>query len=67
MEWARRGGERDTVISCPSPAAFFTLLDELTIARSRNHIKKTIAAGCSIRLDVPQADANRSRCFRRST
>lgn len=41
MEWARRGGERDARdLMDRLPASFFTLLDELTIARSRNHIKK---------------------------
>jgi SNF2 family DNA or RNA helicase len=41
MEWARQKGERDArALMDKLPAAFFTLLDELTIARSRNHIKK---------------------------
>ena len=41
MEWARRSGERDARdLMDRLPASFFTLLDELTIARSRNHIKK---------------------------
>ncbi len=41
MEWARRSGERDARdLLDRLPASFFTLLDELTIARSRNHIKK---------------------------
>jgi len=41
MEWARRSGERDTrELMDKLSAAFFTLLDELTIARSRKHIKK---------------------------
>ncbi len=41
MEWARRGGDRDARdLMDRLPASFFTLLDELTIARSRNHIKK---------------------------
>jgi SNF2 family DNA or RNA helicase len=41
MEWARRSGERDASdLMDRLPASFFTLLDELTIARSRNHIKK---------------------------
>lgn len=41
MEWAKRSGERDTkVLMDRLPAGFFTLLDELTIARSRKHIKK---------------------------
>ncbi|MPR09174.1 ATP-dependent helicase [Microvirga tunisiensis] len=40
-EWARRTGERDARdLMDRLPAAFFTLLDELTIARSRKHIKK---------------------------
>ncbi|WP_229637857.1 helicase-related protein [Pseudomonas aeruginosa] len=41
MEWARRSGERDArdLIERLS-AGFFTLLDELTIARSRKHIQK---------------------------
>lgn len=41
MEWARQPGERDPrQLMDRLPAAFFTLLDELTIARSRSHIKK---------------------------
>ena len=41
MAWARRSGERDARdLMDQLPASFFTLLDELTIARSRNHIKK---------------------------
>jgi SNF2 family DNA or RNA helicase len=41
MEWARRSGERDARdLMDRLSAAFFTLLDELTIARSRKHIKK---------------------------
>ena len=41
MEWARRSGERDARdLMDRLPGSFFTLLDELTIARSRNHIKK---------------------------
>ncbi len=41
IEWARRSGERDARdLMDRLPASFFTLLDELTIARSRNHIKK---------------------------
>jgi SNF2 family DNA or RNA helicase len=41
MEWARRSGQRDPRdLMERLPAAFFTLLDELTIARSRKHIKK---------------------------
>lgn len=41
MEWAKRSGERDARdLMERLSAGFFTLLDELTIARSRNHIKK---------------------------
>lgn len=41
MEWARRAGDRDSRdLMDRLPSAFFTLLDELTIARSRKHIKK---------------------------
>ena len=41
MEWARRSGERDArELLERLPASFFTLLDELTIARSRKHIQK---------------------------
>ena len=40
-EWAKRSGERDPkVLMDGLPAGFFTLLDELTIARSRKHIQK---------------------------
>lgn len=41
MEWAKRAGEKDArELMDRLPAGFFTLLDELTIARSRKHIKK---------------------------
>ncbi|MBS0469291.1 MAG: DEAD/DEAH box helicase family protein [Proteobacteria bacterium] len=41
MDWARRSGERDaSALMERLSAGFFTLLDELTIARSRKHIKK---------------------------
>jgi ERCC4-related helicase len=40
-EWAKRAGERDSKdLMDRLPAGFFTLLDELTIARSRKHIQK---------------------------
>jgi ERCC4-related helicase len=39
--WAKRSGERDPKdLMDGLPAGFFTLLDELTIARSRKHIQK---------------------------
>lgn len=45
MEWARRSSDRDARdLMDRLPASFFTLLDELTIARSRNHIKKYYSA-----------------------
>ena len=41
MEWARRSGERDARdLMERLSAGFFTLLDELTIARSRKHLQK---------------------------
>jgi superfamily II DNA or RNA helicase len=41
MEWARRAGEKDARdLMERLSAGFFTLLDELTIARSRKHIQK---------------------------
>jgi SNF2 family DNA or RNA helicase len=41
MEWARHSGERDARdLMERLSAGFFTLLDELTIARSRRHIQK---------------------------
>lgn len=41
MEWAKRPGEKDArELMDRLSAGFFTLLDELTIARSRKHIKK---------------------------
>jgi SNF2 family DNA or RNA helicase len=41
MEWAKRTGEKDARdLMERLPAGFFTLLDELTIARSRKHIQK---------------------------
>lgn len=40
-EWAKRTGERNAKdLMDKLPASFFTLLDELTIARSRRHIEK---------------------------
>jgi ERCC4-related helicase len=40
-EWAKRTGERNAKeLMDRLPAGFFTLLDELTIARSRKHIQK---------------------------
>ncbi len=41
MEWAKRAGEKDASdLMDRLSAGFFTLLDELTIARSRKHIQK---------------------------
>ncbi len=41
MQWALESGEKDAAALMERlPAAFFTLLDELTIARSRKHIQK---------------------------
>lgn len=41
MEWAKRPGDKDTKeLMDRLPSGFFTLLDELTIARSRKHIKR---------------------------
>lgn len=41
MEWARGQGEKDArVLMDRLSAGFFTLLDELTIARSRKHIQR---------------------------
>ncbi len=41
MEWAKRSGDKDARdLMDRLSAGFFTLLDELTIARSRKHIKK---------------------------
>jgi SNF2 family DNA or RNA helicase len=41
MEWAMRAGEKDAKdLMDRLPAGFFTLLDELTIARSRKHIQR---------------------------
>jgi SNF2 family DNA or RNA helicase len=40
-DWSKRSGERDAkVLLDHLPASFFTLLDELTIARSRKHLQK---------------------------
>ncbi len=40
-EWAKRSGERNAKdLMDRLPASFFTLLDDLTIARSRKHIQK---------------------------
>ncbi|HOC71994.1 MAG TPA: helicase-related protein [Candidatus Hydrogenedentes bacterium] len=41
MEWARGQGDKDVrALMDRLPAGFFTLLDELTIARSRKHIQR---------------------------
>ncbi|HUX90820.1 MAG TPA: helicase-related protein [Gallionellaceae bacterium] len=41
MEWAMRAGEKDAKdLMDRLPAGFFTLLDEITIARSRKHIQR---------------------------
>jgi len=41
MEWAKRSGDKDAQdLMDRLSAGFFTLLDELTIARSRKHIQK---------------------------
>ena len=41
VEWAKRSGDKDARnLMNRLSAGFFTLLDELTIARSRKHIKK---------------------------
>lgn len=41
MEWAKRSGDKDARdLMDRLSAGFFTLLDEITIARSRKHIKK---------------------------
>lgn len=41
MEWAMRAGEKNAQhLMDRLPAGFFTLLDELTIARSRKHIQR---------------------------
>ncbi|OGT36022.1 MAG: ATP-dependent helicase [Gammaproteobacteria bacterium RBG_16_51_14] len=45
MEWAERDGKKETSdLMDRLPASFFTLLDELTIARSRKHIQKYYSA-----------------------
>ena len=44
-EWARRAGEKDArELIDQLPAGFFTLLDELTIARSRKHLQRFYAS-----------------------
>ncbi|MFM8331398.1 MAG: helicase-related protein [Candidatus Methylumidiphilus sp.] len=41
MEWAKQSGEKDArELMERLPSGFFTLLDELTIARSRKHIQR---------------------------
>ncbi|MDN5751749.1 MAG: phospholipase D-like domain-containing protein [Nitrosospira sp.] len=49
MEWAKRTGEKDTKeLMDRLPAGFFTLLDELTIAGSRKHIKRYYHASLAV-------------------
>ena len=67
MEWARRSGERDARdLMERLSAGFFTLLDELTIARSRKHIQKYYKPRWRRSASFPSA-GNRNPCSPKST
>ena len=54
MEWAKTPGDKESKALLERlPAGFFTLLDELTIARSRKHIKRYYSATMSRIGDFP--------------
>lgn len=55
MEWAKRSGDKDArELMERLPAGFFTLLDEITIARSRKHIQKYYRASMAQIGQFPQ-------------
>lgn len=61
MEWAKRTGEKDAKeLMDRLPAGFFTLLDELTIARSRKHIKRYYRASLAAIGQFPKRAKPRS-------
>ena len=56
-EWAREPGDRDVrKLSDKLSASFFTLLDELTIARSRKHIQRHYRSSLKQIGEFPQRD-----------
>ena len=61
MEWAKRAGEKDSnELMDRLPAGFFTLLDELTIARSRKHIQRYYRASLAAIGQFPKRAKPRS-------
>ncbi len=61
MEWAASAGQKDAQKLMDSlPAGFFTLLDELTIARSRKHIKRYYGASLAAIGQFPKRAKPRS-------
>jgi SNF2 family DNA or RNA helicase len=61
MEWAKRAGEKDSKeLMDRLPAGFFTLLDELTIARSRKHIQRYYRASLAAIGQFPKRAKPRS-------
>ncbi|MDD2610730.1 MAG: DEAD/DEAH box helicase [Giesbergeria sp.] len=55
MDWAKRSGDKDARdLMERLPAGFFTLLDEITIARSRKHIQKYYRASLAQIGQFPQ-------------
>lgn len=55
MDWAKRSGDKDArELMERLPAGFFTLLDEITIARSRKHIQKYYRASMAQIGQFPQ-------------
>ncbi|MDO8787519.1 MAG: helicase-related protein [Sulfuritalea sp.] len=61
MEWAKRAGDKDSKeLMDRLPAGFFTLLDELTIARSRKHIQRYYRASLAAIGQFPKRAKPRS-------
>ena len=61
MEWAMRAGEKDAQnLMDRLPAGFFTLLDELTIARSRKHIQRYYRSSLAVIGQFPKRAKPRS-------
>jgi SNF2 family DNA or RNA helicase len=61
MDWAKRAGEKESKeLMDRLPAGFFTLLDELTIARSRKHIQRYYRASLAAIGQFPKRARPRS-------
>jgi SNF2 family DNA or RNA helicase len=61
IEWAKRAGEKEAKeLTDRLPAGFFTLLDELTIARSRKHLQRHYCASLATIGQFPKRAKPRS-------